>query len=155
MMNDSLKKEPECLFVELTTKQDGNTNPVMICLADIAVIQAEGILSGNTKIILRGSGKAIQIPESYCEVKEKFFDALNGQTVCDDAENSKRYELWKDASYNGKKVFLDRKTKKHYGVVDVVHRQFYCVPVTYYGLKDFRPETGETVLISQEDYVYG
>ena len=57
-------------FIVLTTKQDGNTNPVMICLADIAAIQAEGILSGNTKIILRGSGKAIQIAESYCDVKE-------------------------------------------------------------------------------------
>ena len=145
-------------FVTLTTKQDGNENPIMICLADIAVIQAEGILAGNTKIILRGSGKAVQIPMSYCDVTRKIYAAMKTPPENAEGEEPKKkpFVYRGNISYIGNtksiKVFDERNTNKHFGVFITTDDAYVCIPLKHCLPFDWQPvEGGEVKFINKDD----
>ncbi|MBQ6503214.1 MAG: hypothetical protein IJI57_04805 [Flexilinea sp.] len=145
-------------FVKLTTKQDGNENPIMISLADIAVIQAEGILAGNTKIILRGSGKAIQIPMSYCDVTKKIFAAM--ETKAEDADPKKKpfvYVCNISFSENLKNlmVLVERNTNHRYGVVIRNDDSYVCIPLKHVAVRKWEPTEGEVKFINKDDVEFG
>ncbi len=143
-------------YVELKSKQDGNNNPVLICIDDIAAIQAEGILAGNTKIILRGSGKAIQIPESFCDVKEKIFDAIDGKTK--PKTERKRYQYMCNISFFGDEkntqVIYDRNLCCHYGVATKTCESYVCIPLEYTGFNTWEPIEEKVKIIKRDEVEY-
>ena len=142
-------------YVELKSKQDGNNNPVLICIDDIAVIQAEGILAGNTKIILK-SGKALQIPESYCEVSEKILDVIKDKA--ETKTERKRYQYMCNISLFGDEkntqVIYDRNLCCHYGVAAQTCESYVCIPLEYAGFNTWEPIEEKVKIIKKDEVEY-
>ena len=126
------RPEWEGKYIELHRSAEG-TNRVTVHVPDIAVIENDGRYCSPTLITLRGSGKKIQVIESYSDVVNMVNEAIGDEHV---VKAAKQYVFVKMNKFYGvRSVIVDRKSGTHYGVLcnNVDDDYLICVEMREFG----------------------
>ena len=128
-----VRTEWEGKYIELHKSSD-DSKKVMVHVADIAVIENDERYYSPTLITLRGSGKKIQVIESYSDVVSMVNKAVDKADCC--VKSAKQYVKADTKKYYGvRSVLIDRTTGDHYGVLcnNVDDNYLICVEMRQFG----------------------
>ena len=111
-VNDVARAEGK--YIELHRSAE-DANKVMVHVPDIAVIENDGRYCSPTLITLRGSGKKIQVIESYSDVVAMVNEVVGADKPIKIAKQYVKADTNK--FYGVRSVIIDRKSGTHYGVL--------------------------------------